>query len=142
MDRSSVMTLIASTYQTDEIGQSVPVETRRQVFCNLRSVGRAEWAAAGQRGLNPELVATMFAPDYLGEGQAELPVSGIFEAEYLLDMDRRELSDDQTQLLRGSADNVPTNPGSAIRYAVYRTYRASDDTIELYLERKAGVTNG
>lgn len=25
------------------------------------------------------------------------------------------------------------------RYGVYRTYMASDDTIELYLERKAGV---
>ena len=100
MDRSNIITLISSTYAADAIGQLVPVERTRDVFCNLRSVTRSEWSAAGQLGLKPELTATMFAPDYEGEEIAEI---------------------------------------NGVRYGVYRTYRTRSDTIELYLERKAGV---
>lgn len=107
MDRSSVITLIKKTYTTDAIGQQVAIETSRTVFCDLRSVTRNEWATAGQLGLNPELVAVMFAPDYQGEEIVEI-----------------------------------TEGRSAVRYGVYRTYLDRNEALELYLEKKAGVTNG
>ena len=103
MDRSNIITLIKTSYAYDAIGQAVPVETRRTVYCNLRSVSRGEWSAAGQLGLKPELTATMFAPDYEGEEIAEI---------------------------------------DGVRYGVYRTYIGSNESIELYLERKTGATNG
>ena len=103
MDRSNIITLIKSTYAADTIGQLVPVERTRDVYCNLRSVTRSEWSAAGQLGLKPELTATMFAPDYEGEELAEI---------------------------------------DGVRYGVYRTYIGSNESIELYLERKTGATNG
>ncbi len=100
MDRSRVLTLIGVTYKPDAIGQQVPTENRRDVFCNITSVSAAEWFEAGKAGLNPEYRATMFAPDYQGEQIAEL---------------------------------------EGVRYGVYRTYLGKHETIELYLERKAGV---
>lgn len=112
MDRSDVITLIAKAYTQDAVGQFIPVETSRSVFCNLRSVTRAEWAAAGQNGLKAELVATMFAPDYHGEEIAEIT---------------------QTSFEAGAVPEV-------VRYGIYRTYLDQNEQIELYLERKAGVT--
>ena len=100
MDRSNVLVLVSQTYQMDDIGQQVPVETTREVFCNIASISRAEWFDAGRSGLKPEYRATMFAYDYAGETYAEL---------------------------------------DGVRYSVYRTYLGSNETIELYLERKAGV---
>ena len=102
MDRSRELKLIAKSYTPDSLKQLVETETSRTVYCNIRSVSRAEWVAGGQLGLKPELVATMFAPDYEGEEIAEL---------------------------------------EGIRYAVYRTYLGSFESIELYLERQAGTTN-
>lgn len=114
MDRSDVISLISTTYTQDAVGQLIPTEVSRTVFCNLRSVTRAEWAAAGQNGLKAELVATMFAPDYNGEEIAEISL-------------------------------VSPEPGSvpiSVRFGVYRTYLDRNEQIELYLEKKAGVTNG
>ena len=140
MDRSSTLKLIRVIYLKDEIGQPVLEEITRTVFCNLRSVSRAEWAAAGQQGLKPELVATMFAPDYHGEEMAELasPLASS-EASYLEDINGRQLLDTNRQLLREHGDEVH---GTSVRYGIYRTYIGRDETIELYLERKTGVTNG
>lgn len=142
MDRSSVITLIKKAYVTDAIGQQIPVETSRRVFCDLRTVTRGEWAAAGQRGLNPELMAVMFAPDYQGEEIVEISISGISEALYLDDAALQQLYGYNEGLLRAQADSDPAGPGTAIRYGVYRTYRDRNENVELYLERKAGVTNG
>lgn len=100
MDRSSVIELVAVTYTTDSIGQKIPTESKKSVFCWLESVTRTEWATAGQMGLKPEYKATMFAPDYSGEEIVEIGTD---------------------------------------RFGVYRTFKAKGETIELYLERKAGV---
>lgn len=100
MDKSRVLTLIKTTYTVDEIGQQVPVETRRDAFCNVSSVSASELFGAGKAGLKPEYRATMFAPDY--------------EREEIVELD-------------------------GMRYGVYRTYLGRNETIELYLERKAGV---
>lgn len=142
MDRSCVISLINVTYTTDEIGQQVPVETARQVYCDLRSITRSEWSAAGQLGLNPALVAVLFAPDYEGEEIVEISISGISEAAYLRDAALQLLFGYNRQLLRASAESGADAPGTAIRYGVYRTYRDRNEGLELYLERKAGPTNG
>lgn len=108
MDRSRVLTLVGITYKTDAsgqyekdaIGQLVPIEVPRDVFCNITSVSASEFFEAGRAGIRPELRATLFAFDYNGEEIAEL---------------------------------------DGVRYGVYRTYLGKGETIELYLERKAGV---
>lgn len=72
MDRSRVLTLIGVTYTEDKIGQQVPQEIRRDVFCNVSSVSASEFFDAGRAGLKPEYRVTMFAPDYDQEGIVEL----------------------------------------------------------------------
>lgn len=140
MDRSSVLTLINKSYTTDELGQRVPVEVKRSVYCDLRTVSRTEWATAGQLGLNAELVAEMFASDYQGEQIAEIATAlASTESSYLLTADGQQLLDANRQLLREAGDTIA---GSVVRYGIYRTYVRADETIELYLERKVGVTNG
>lgn len=67
MDRSDVLTLISVAYTTDGIGQRIPTETEKQVYCKVRSVSQSEWFEAGRNGLKAELQATMFAYDYSGE---------------------------------------------------------------------------
>lgn len=100
MDRSRVLTLIGVTYEADSIGQQVPVETQRDVYCNVTSVSASEFFDAGRAGLKPEYRATLFVHDYGGEEIVEL---------------------------------------DGVRYGVYRAYLGRNETIELYLERKAGV---
>lgn len=103
-----LITLIKEEYVKDEIGQMVPVETARQVWAHLQSVTRAEWADAGQKGMQPQLVAITPIVNYDGENIVQL----------------------------GAGE-------SAKRYSVYRTYFGPDtDSIELYLERKAGTADG
>lgn len=100
MDRSRVLKLVGTSYTKDDIGQLVPQETARSVFCAVTSVSAQEFFDAGRAGLKPEWRVIMFAPDYHGEEIAEL---------------------------------------DEVRYSVYRTYAGRNETIELYLERKAGV---
>lgn len=71
MDRSNVINLISETYTQDEIGQFVPIETKRQVYCNVRSITRSEWFEAGRNGLQPAYVFTMFRHDYNNENIVE-----------------------------------------------------------------------
>ena len=103
MDKSSVIALISSSYEKDSIGQYVPTETSRNVFCNISSVTASEFFEAGAVGISPEYRVTMFLYDYENEEIAEL---------------------------------------NGVRYGIYRTYIAQNETIELYLERKAGVSSG
>lgn len=100
MDRSRILTLIGYSYSADNIGQQVPQEQPREVFCNITSVSREEWMDGGKQGLKPEYRATLFAYDYDGETVAEL---------------------------------------DGVRYAVYRTFLGANETVELYLERQAGI---
>ena len=72
MDRSRILTLIEEAYKPDALGQLIPTETRRDVYCNLSSVSASEWFDGGRAGLNPESRATMFVCDYNGERIAEL----------------------------------------------------------------------
>lgn len=67
MDRSNIAYLISQTYETDSLMQRIPVETRRMIYCDVGSITRTEWDAAGRQGLQPSYRLTMFAPDYKGE---------------------------------------------------------------------------
>lgn len=100
MDRSNVIKLVKLEHTEDEIGQQIPVETSRDVFCSIESISGKEWLEAGQKGLNPEIKITMFCYDYENETIVEI---------------------------------------NGKRYAVYRTYLGKNETIELYLEKKAGI---
>lgn len=67
MDRSDVITLISTTYTTNDYGVQVPAYTRREVYCDAESITRAEFFEAGRGGLNPQYRFTMFYDDYAGE---------------------------------------------------------------------------
>lgn len=67
MDRSEVITLLATTKTQNEYGVWIETPTRRDVFCQVDSVTRAEFFEGGRNGLNPEFRMTMFAGDYNGE---------------------------------------------------------------------------
>ena len=59
--------LIAETYTQNTLLQWVTTETKRMVYCDVRSVYRSEWFEAGRNGLQPAFVFAMFGPDYEGE---------------------------------------------------------------------------
>ena len=69
MDRSSVIFLVSKSYEQNEIGAFIPVTTERKVYCDVRSITRAEWYDAGRQGFKPELAFVMYAPDYKGEDE-------------------------------------------------------------------------
>lgn len=71
MDRSDVIYLISVTNTQDKYGVWKETETKRQVFCQVDSVTRAEFFEAGRNGLNPEYRFTMFGGDYDGEETVE-----------------------------------------------------------------------
>lgn len=101
MDRSNVITLLSYEKSQDATGVwRRGEETRREIFCQVDSVSRAEFFAAGQSGLRPEYRFTVFFGDYQGETRL------IFEG---------------------------------VTYAVYRTYHARTDELELYVQREVGV---
>ena len=100
MDRSNIISLISEKHTQDSIGQFISEEVKRDVYCDVRSISRAEWFDAGRNGFQPTFIFTMFAPDYNGEKIVE------FEGQ---------------------------------RYGIYRTYRARNEQIELYVELKGGL---
>lgn len=71
MDRSNVINLISKTYAADSIGQYKPELSAREVYCDVRSITRAEWYDAGRQGFKPDISFVMFAPDYQGEDLIE-----------------------------------------------------------------------
>lgn len=80
MERDHVAYLISERHEPDALGQQVPVETRREVFCTIGSVQQSEWFAAGQNGLRPQLRLKVFADDYADETLVE--VDGVRYAIY------------------------------------------------------------
>lgn len=67
-----VAELIKETYEKDEIGQMIPSETRAEIYVEIRSVTRSEWAAASRDGLNPAIVLRTQRVNYSGERIAEV----------------------------------------------------------------------
>lgn len=99
-----VITLLEEVNSFDDDYNQTPRYTEYQTFCRVRSIGRSEFYAAGQAGLEPAYVVEVFSGDYNGERVVRYKDA---------------------------------------LYSVYRTYRRFDDDItELYIEDKAGVTDG
>ena len=67
MDRSNVISLVSTSQTQDAFGVWRQTETKRDVFCQVDSVTRAEFFEAGRSGLNPEYRFTLFGGDYNGE---------------------------------------------------------------------------
>lgn len=67
MDRSSVITLLASSQTQNKYGVWEEQPTSRDVYCQVDSVTRSEFFEGGRNGLNPEFRFTMFFGDYEGE---------------------------------------------------------------------------
>lgn len=67
MDRSNVISLVSTSQTQDAFGVWRQTETKRDVFCQVDSVTRAEFFEAGRSGLNPEYRFTLFDGDYNGE---------------------------------------------------------------------------
>jgi len=67
-----VLTLIRTERGTDGLGYPTTSGTRRrQVYAQLRSVGRSEFYQAHQAGIRAEVLAIVRAFDYEGETEAE-----------------------------------------------------------------------
>lgn len=67
-----VITLISQTREQDDNGIWRAVESqRREVFCRVFGITRAEFFAAGRNGLNPEYLFQVFHADYGGESLVE-----------------------------------------------------------------------
>ena len=62
-----VLYLISVTYQTDDYGVRRPTETKKEVYCKVSSVTRAEFFGGGRAGLNPDHQFSICAADYNGE---------------------------------------------------------------------------
>lgn len=63
--------LIKETYTKDAIGQSIPTEQKRLVFCHTESVSLNEIDTAGRMGLRADSKIITQAVNYSGEKIAE-----------------------------------------------------------------------
>ena len=66
-----VLILLQTTYTENDAGIQVPTNTKKEVFCQRRSVSRSEFFNAGRNGLNPTFVFVVFKGDYEGESICE-----------------------------------------------------------------------
>lgn len=71
MTYDNELVLIAQEFTEDEIGNQVPIETRRTVLCNVKSVGRNEFYSAATAGLRPSIVFVIHGYEYDGEREVE-----------------------------------------------------------------------
>lgn len=66
-----VLFLISQEQVQDELYVQHSQEVRRRIFCQVDSVKRSEFFAAGQSGLSPEFCFIVFPLDYAGETELE-----------------------------------------------------------------------
>ncbi len=65
------LTLITQIMIEDEIGNQVPVETKKDILCGLKSIGRNEFYNAAATGLKPEITFIIHAYEYSGQKKVE-----------------------------------------------------------------------
>lgn len=63
----AVIDLIATTFETDAIGQQVATKTPRTIFANEFSVSAREYYDAGAQGMKAERQYQVHTVDYAGE---------------------------------------------------------------------------
>lgn len=89
-----LIVLIAQEQVKNEFGgYDDPIETLREVWASIRSVGRTENTVAGSRGLLPEMMLLTPAANYEGEAIAAVRGRryGIYRVYYIPDSDMCEL---------------------------------------------------
>lgn len=69
--KDTVITLIGITYHKNSSGVDIAVETEREVYVGLKSVGRSDFYAAGQAGLALDHVFVTDPINYNGEQEVE-----------------------------------------------------------------------
>ncbi len=62
-----VCSLISLSVTEDDLGQDIETEIPRQIFCSKLSINRAEFLAAGQLGLKPQMTILVDSDEYDGE---------------------------------------------------------------------------
>ena len=75
MVKADVLTLITVSPEAAGVGTD-PAETRRTVFCTIRSIGQQEAYLAMGQGLNPEL-KVILAHDFEYEGERLCELGGV-----------------------------------------------------------------
>ncbi|SEA49574.1 hypothetical protein SAMN04515656_11210 [Eubacterium aggregans] len=68
---NELITLVHREFEQDDIGQQIPIESSRVIYCNIKSVGRNDWYAAAHEGMKAALIAVVNDDDYAGEAIAE-----------------------------------------------------------------------
>lgn len=92
-----VIKLISATYATDTYGNQVETITERQVFCQVRSVGRSEFYQAAQNDMHPEYVFVLsHFMDY--QGEKSLKYTDWTNTEKRYDIIRTYRPEDSTEL--------------------------------------------
>lgn len=66
-----VVELVDITYTTNDIGDAIQQETKRQVFANKKSIRQSEFYQAQATGLRPELMFEIRTEEYQGEPSLE-----------------------------------------------------------------------
>jgi SPP1 family predicted phage head-tail adaptor len=69
------LVLIDHTYAENEIGNSIPSETRTTILCGEKSVSRREFYSAAASNLRPEVVLVVHSFEY--NGQTDVEYKGI-----------------------------------------------------------------
>jgi len=58
--------LITKSYLPDQIGQLIPTEEEKTIFCDVSSVSATEFANAGAMGLKPSYLIRVWTAEYNG----------------------------------------------------------------------------
>lgn len=71
--KNDSITLVRVKTKQGQLSQRIPDgEDLREICCDIKSASRAEWAAAGNRGMKPAFCVTVWTDEYLGETVAIL----------------------------------------------------------------------
>jgi len=71
MNWRDVAKLISITYTTNDMGNVIPVPTKKEIFANRKSIRMNEFYQAAAHGLQPELMLEVRTHDYSGEDELE-----------------------------------------------------------------------
>lgn len=108
----ATLTLVSVTTAPDEYGVQRQTRTEREILCRVGSITRAEFAAAGRNGLNPQWVFTVAAVDYAGEINVvyDAHAYGIYRTYRVPGTDYMELYAEEKGGAHGGPE-VPQNAG-------------------------------
>ena len=111
MMKANVLTLIAVSPEAAGVGTE-PTETKRDVFCTVRSIGMQEAYLAMGQGLNPEL-KVILAHDFEYDGERLCELDGVkydIKRTYVTETDGIELT---LQRVTQNAKPIPPAPENA-----------------------------